>query len=77
MTTQIGATGPPQAVHEKAALVGGSLNGSARKNAKVTVSAEDVKREARQHLERWLMTGHSYYLALARAQLDAARKGDV
>jgi hypothetical protein len=34
-----------------------------------------VKREARLHLERWLATGIDYHLRLARAKIDALRKG--
>jgi hypothetical protein len=71
------AIGPPDPQHEKAALAGGSLNEAIDSVAKLTSPKEQVKLEARQHLERWLKTGKSYHLALARAKWYALRKGRV
>jgi hypothetical protein len=67
-------TGPPDPHKEGAAPAkGGSLE-TRETTGKVVVSAVSVKLEARQHLERWLKTGNSYHLALARAKFDALRK---
>jgi hypothetical protein len=71
------AIGPPGP--EKAAALGGKSQGGiacCEVNGKRLGNAvESVKREARQHLERWLTTGQRYHLALARAAFDAVRKG--
>jgi hypothetical protein len=81
MTAQnVGAgIGPPKA--EKATAHGDKSKGGVAccdvKKERLGNAVESVKREARQHLERWLMIGHSYHLAPARAKFDASGKGAV
>jgi hypothetical protein len=68
-----GDTGPPSLEKESRAPEDAALT----TGRKTTSERESVKHEARAHLQRWLQTGHSWHLALARAKWYALRKGRV
>jgi hypothetical protein len=61
---------------KKAALVeDGFLSTGKESSSKLSVSTGDVKANARLHFARWLATGQSYHLRLARAKFYAAWNG--
>ena len=75
MTADTGAgVGPPDPRNGKATGEGGDSIGTTKTTAKVSISAETVKREADKFFLLWLTTGVDYHRRLARAASDAARK---
>jgi hypothetical protein len=71
-----GGAGPPGRENEKAAPAkSGSIVGTTATSRKLSNTAETVKTEARLHFRRWLATGQSYHLRLARVKFFAAWKG--